>query len=314
MSMIITNAGRNAIAQALANNTTITVAHIAFGTANRHPTGGETALTTEVIRKAVLNYGVTEDGKTYFDARLEAADGPFVIYEIGLFSSTGTLLFIGRIEGFNKLVMVDQPITLDMRAYVLASQFENIVVKIDTSFAFVSAARKVTGGKVIKGGGDLSADRDFDLDFSDLDELSAASIHLTDDTMVIWDASAGDFKSLNMDAVSEKVLSSARFASALVSGGRWILKSAAYTAKAGERIRANVSGGSWQLNLPAVAVAGDTVIAAVSGGVKAGPMLTIAGNGNNIHGDPSMLVNVFAGSASVELALIFDGSEWKVSV
>lgn len=309
MSMIITNAGRDAVAAALANNVPITVAEIAFGTADRYPTGGETALTTEVIRKAVLNHGVTEDGKTFFDARLEADDGPFVLYEIGLFAGDGTLLFVGRIEGFNKLVMADQPVTLDMRAYVLTSQFQNVVVQIDTSFAFVSAERRVIAGRGLSGGGDLSQDRTLDLDFAGLDALAAGAIHLTDDTLVIWDASAAAFKSVSLDTISEKVLGTSRFADALVSGGRWLLKSAPYTAKAGERIAADVSGGAWQLDLPADPAAGDVVTVSVIEGDVTANNLTIGGNGNTVQGDTALLVDVqFA-----TVPLVFSGTEWRIA-
>ncbi|MBQ4826553.1 phage tail protein [Leisingera sp. HS039] len=309
MSMIITNAGRNAVAAALANNVPITVAEIAFGTENRYPTGGETALTAEVIRKPVMNYGTTEDGKTFFDARLEADDGPFVLYEIGLFDGDGTLLFVGRIEGFNKLVMADQPVTLDMRVYVLTSQFQNVVVQIDTSFAFVSAERKISAGNGLSGGGDLSQDRELALDFSGLGALAAAAIHLTDDTLVVWDASAAQFKSLNMDAVTEKVLGTTRFASALVSGGRWLLKAAAYTAKSGERIAADVSVGAWQLDLPAAPVAGDVVTVAVIDGDVTADNLTINGNGNNVQGDAALVVDV----ALATVPLVFSGTEWRIA-
>lgn len=313
MSMIITNAGRNAVAAALANNTPITVTHIAFGSADRFPTGGETALTTEVIRKAVLNYGVTEDGKTYFDARLEADDGPFVLYEIGLFDASGTLLFIGRINGFNKLVMVDQPITLDMRAYVLTSQFQNVVVQVDTSFAFVSAERRIIAGAGLTGGGDLSADRTLGLDFAALDALAAVDVHLVDDTMVIWDESAAAFKSFNMDAIGETIFATQRFVDALSVRGRWLLKSAAYTAKAGERIAADVTGGAWTLTLPAVPEPGDTVTVAVIDGDVAANNLTVAGGGNDVMGDTDLVIDVAIEAVPATVPLVFNGSEWRIA-
>lgn len=188
MSMLITNAGQSAVAQALADGTPITVTEVAFGTEDRHPTGGETALTTEVVRKPVLASGV--DGqKTYFDARLEAEDGPYVLYEVGLFDDAGTLLFIGRMEGFNKLVLAEQPITLDARIYVLTSQFQNVVVQIDTSFAFVPADRRVDTAEGVTGGGDLSANRTLKLDIGTIaSTMTAAEMDKDADRLAIWDA------------------------------------------------------------------------------------------------------------------------------
>lgn len=210
MSMIITTAGQNAIAQALANGSPITVAEIAFGTEDRFPTGGETALSTEVVRKPVLASGV-DDQKTYFDARLDAEDGPYVLYEVGLFDDAGTLLFIGRIEGFNKLVLTDQPVTLDARIHVLTSQFENVVVQIDTSFAFVPADRRVDTGGGLAGGGDLTENRTLTLDIGSLDAIAGVDVDNTADTFAIRDADDGGHKSITTDELAKAVKAAAGF-------------------------------------------------------------------------------------------------------
>jgi hypothetical protein len=213
MSMLITNAGQSAVAQALADGTPITVTEVAFGTEDRHPTGGETALTTEVVRKPVLASGV--DGqKTYFDARLEAEDGPYVLYEVGLFDDAGTLLFIGRMEGFNKLVLADQPITLDTRIHVLTSQFQNVVVQIDTSFAFVPATRRVDTGGGLAGGGDLSGDRTLKLDIGTLDAIAGADVDPATDTFALRDADDGGspaHKAITTEELAKAVKAAAGF-------------------------------------------------------------------------------------------------------
>ncbi len=315
--MIITNAGRNAVAAALANNTPITVTEIAFGTADRFPTGGESALTSEVLRKAVLTHGVTEDGKSFFDARLEAEDGPFVLYEIGLFDAAGTLLFIGRIEGFNKLVMLDQPVTLDMRVYVLTSQFQNVVVQIDTSFAFVPAARTITASGGLSGGGDLSQDRELSLDFGSLDLAVAGAVDLTEDTLVLYDASEQAFRALNMDVLAQATLGTAHFATAaaeeIAGKARWLLKSAAYTASPGDRVAADVSGSAWQLDLPAAPEAGDSVIISVVDGDVTTNNLTIDGNGATVMGDATLAIDTAIGSVPATILLVFTGSEWRIA-
>ena len=167
MAMLITNAGRQRIAGALANGETIEVAHIAFGTADRMPTGGETALTQEVVRKPVIGSGV-EGARSYFDARLEADDGPWTLYEVGVFEADGTLLFVGRLDGLDKLVIEDQPMTLDARVWVLTSQFQNVVVSVNSTFAYVPLSRNIDAGFGLGGGGALSGDVTLRLDVGEV--------------------------------------------------------------------------------------------------------------------------------------------------
>lgn len=165
MAMILTTAGENAIAAALANGTPIVISEVALGTEDRYPTGGEIALTAEVERKPVLSQG-SADGKSFFDFQLGADDGPYVIFEIGLFDSNGVLMFIGRRDGFPKYVVSGEVHTVDLRVHVFTSQFQNVVVEIDTTFALVPAERELIAGNGLSGGGDLSADRTFSVSFA----------------------------------------------------------------------------------------------------------------------------------------------------
>ena len=298
--MVITAAGRAAVAAAMANNTPITVSHIAFGTADRHPTGGETALTQEVVRKAVLNHGV--DGmKAYFDARLEADEGPWVIYEVGLFSAQGTLLFIGRIDGFNKLVMEDQPLTLDYRAYVLASDFRNVVVEIDTAFSFAAAERTITATEGVKGGGDLTQDRVFRLGFENTAPITGSAVAVATDRLAIRDESEDVHKSITTNELENALARS----SPRLAGKRWQIKTAAYTAKHGDMIACDVRNGGFVISPPSSPVAGDTFTVATIWGDATTAGVTIGGP---VQGDTSLLIDV--NYATVPVA--WDGAEWRI--
>lgn len=195
MSMLITNAGRTAIQNALADGSSIVITEMAFGTANRHPTGGETALTTEVLRKPVIAQGVT-GMQTYFDAQLEVDDGPFVIYEVGLFDEDGALLFIGRVEGLNKPVQQDQPVTVDMRVLVLTSQFQNVTVTVDSTFSYAPTDRSVATDDGLTGGGNLTQNRTLKLAVGALPEITAAAFAAAD-RFLVYDASVDAHRKLS---------------------------------------------------------------------------------------------------------------------
>lgn len=118
--MLLTNAGRNAIAAALADDTPIVVSELGLGEANRYPTGGESALVNEVLRKPVLGTANLADGTTEFLATVGAGEGPYHFYEVGLFDSAGALLFIGRCD-LAKPAFEEQTMSLDIRVKVVTS-------------------------------------------------------------------------------------------------------------------------------------------------------------------------------------------------
>ena len=98
---------------------------------------------------------------------------------------------------------------------------------------------------------------------------------------------------------------------------RWLIKSAAYTAKVGEKIAANVAGGSWNLTLPAAPAAGDEITVAVYSGDVALSPLTIIGNGKNIAApsgasDTTLVIDTALGDAPLTVRLVFDGANWRI--
>lgn len=187
--MIITTAGQAAIANALANGAAITVQDMAFGTTDRVPDGTESALDNEVLRKPILTKATDQGGlRTVFASKIDADDGPFLLYEVGLFDDTGTLLFIGRLEALNKSISDDAAEFIEVRALVLTSHFESLVVQIDDAFAGVSPGRQIVAGEGIAGGGDLSQDREFALGVGALPSQTGADVHLSNDALAMWDA------------------------------------------------------------------------------------------------------------------------------
>lgn len=252
MSMLITNAGRAAISDALANGTSITITEMAFGTEDRFPTGGETELVTEVLRKPVIAQGVSEL-QTYFDAQLEVEDGPFVIYEVGLFDENDVLLFVGRVEGLNKPVQQDQPVTVDMRVLVLTSQFQNVTVTVDSSFSYAPTDRMIATNDGLAGGGDLTQNRTLKLSVGTLQELDPQT-HQAADRLVMFDASADVHRKLSASVLAG-ILAALSGGAALATAARSIATSDGI--KGGGDLSANRS---FKLDLPGLgAIDGDSV-------------------------------------------------------
>ena len=94
-------------------------------------------------------------------------------------------------------------------------------------------------------------------------------------------------------------------------GSSWKLKSSAYTAIAGDRVAANVSGSAWTLTLPASPAAGDFIDLAVIDGDASVNNLTISGNGNNIHGDTTLVIDLPL--SPVNVSLIYNNTEWRIA-
>ena len=90
---------------------------------------------------------------------------------------------------------------------------------------------------------------------------------------------------------------------------KWLLHSSAYTASPGDQIAADVSGGAWTLTLPASPSAGDAVTVAVIAGDAEANNLTVDGNGADIVGEASAVLDISLRA----VAFVFDGVEWRVS-
>ena len=102
---IITTIGLTKIATAIANATSIDITHMALGSSDRFPTGGEAALDTEIYRDLVSESGIVagSPNEAYFKMTVPEDGvepgfdyGPWLAQEIGLFDSDGDLIVIGR--------------------------------------------------------------------------------------------------------------------------------------------------------------------------------------------------------------------------
>lgn len=88
----------------------------------------------------------------------------------------------------------------------------------------------------------------------------------------------------------------------------YILKSADYTAAASQRVGADVSGGGFTITLPLAPVAGNLVIVSVFSGDVTVNNLTIAGNGKNVQGAATLVIDV--GLATIFIT--YNGTEWRI--
>ncbi|MBF9049880.1 hypothetical protein GTA62_13095 [Roseobacter sp. HKCCD9010] len=163
---MLTSVGRNKEAAALANASALNIAEIAWGDGERIPAGGEIALENEQGRKPVSAQGVTEGAlnTAFFEVLLAENEGPFVIREAGLFDADGDMIAVAMYDP-----PVNKPlntVSAHLRINVVFSDLENLIIRVDVSTAYASADRTLTAGTGLKGGGDLTEDRTFALDFA----------------------------------------------------------------------------------------------------------------------------------------------------
>ena len=175
---ILTNAGRNAEAAALATGTALTIAEIAWGNGDRDPGGGETALLHEQGRQAVQASGVQEGtlNQAFFRTFIDLDRGPFVIREVGLFSSDGTMIALTKLDPPLEKTL-NRTATLDI---VFAfSNLVSLVIQLDTVSAFVPEERRIDTGDGLQGGGDLGEDRTIEVTFASQAQANAGTSEVT---------------------------------------------------------------------------------------------------------------------------------------
>ncbi|MCH2165966.1 MAG: phage tail protein, partial [Marinovum sp.] len=163
---ILTNTGRNKEAAAMANGTAFTATEMAWGDGTRIPAGGEMALENEQGRKPVQGSGTVQDtpNTAFFDVLLDEAEGPFVICEVGLFDADGDMVAVAHYDP-----PVNKPldhVSALIRINILFSDLENLILKVQSTDAYVTAERVLTAGTGLTGGGDMSEDRSFAVDFA----------------------------------------------------------------------------------------------------------------------------------------------------
>ncbi|WP_182417151.1 phage tail protein [Bartonella sp. HY038] len=134
---LMTTKGRAKEAAALASSKSINISHIAIGSGETVPSGGETKLYREVLRKAISGNGLVagSENTAYFDIFLSATEGPFTIREAGLLDDEGDLIAIAYYDPpINKPVPTSgQTVEGIIRIEVAFSNIANITIKVDPS-------------------------------------------------------------------------------------------------------------------------------------------------------------------------------------
>lgn len=206
---LLTTTGKSKEAAALANGTPLTISHIAFGDADYAPTGGETALRNEVVRKPVQAKGIVEgaNNTAFFDALLEANEGPYTIHEGGVFDDDGDMIAIIKYDPpVNKPVPASgQVVEALMRAYVVFSDLENLNLRLEANTAYVPTGRTLSTAEGLEGGGDLDQDRTLRLAVQNLDEIAGPEVS-GGDWFVLFDASEGVHRKIGKSEMTQTVL------------------------------------------------------------------------------------------------------------
>lgn len=178
---IVTVVGKNKEAAKKAANEPIVLTEIALGSSARYPSGGETALETEVHRGAISGSGVEANAPnvTWFDLYVDSTVGTFQAQEIGLFDEDGLLYAISRFDAPVPKFGPDASSASDntFRIRVVIADTENVVVEVDAIHG-VSGDRRVDTDETsgLFGGGDLSEDRTHSIAHAAVDQRGAIKI------------------------------------------------------------------------------------------------------------------------------------------
>ncbi len=134
---ILTVTGANKHAEALANDESITITEIAIGDGETVPSGGETELYNEVFRGSIVQQGIVggSPNTVFADLFLEADDGPFTIWEAGLFDDEGDLIAIAHYDPaiIKTIPSSGQAVEGTIRIEIAFESIENVVIVVDPS-------------------------------------------------------------------------------------------------------------------------------------------------------------------------------------
>jgi hypothetical protein len=140
------------------------------------------------------------------------------------------------------------------------------------------------------------------------DELVELST-LTNNDIIAYNSSNSRFQNTQLKTInSQSLIGSGNIT---ISGGGvqpWSVKTANYTASAGDRIITDTTLGSFTITLPATPSAGDSVAIADGADWVTYPV-TVARNSNTIEGLSDNLVLDIPG---IQVEFIYDGSTWEV--
>ena len=132
---VVTSAGRNKLAEKIANNAAIALTEIALGSGAAYPSGGEIELETEVHRGLITGSGVYQGqpDAVFFDLYVDANVATFHAQQIGLFDEDGILYAISRFDApVPKFGPASDSISdQTFRIVVKFSDIENVVVNVN---------------------------------------------------------------------------------------------------------------------------------------------------------------------------------------
>lgn len=143
-SMLITSAGLREVVNAEHDGTTpIKLTHIAFGTGKYVPSAERTSLEAEFKRFDAISGGAVGDNVLHVSAR-DASSETYVVYEIGLFTESGTLFAVCSDEMplIQKSARSQALLSIDMA--VVGFSAESIVLG-DTNFLNPPATTTTAG-------------------------------------------------------------------------------------------------------------------------------------------------------------------------
>lgn len=202
---ILTNTGRNKEARALATGTNMAIVEMAWGDGDRTPSGGETSLQNEQGRKPITSHGVTPDAlnTAWFEVFLDEGEGPFVVREVGLFDADGDMIAIAKYDPpINKPLGT---VSAVLRINIVFSSLENVVIRVDPSFSYVSASRVVDTEDGLDGGGALGSDLKLRLDRKRLLRPKVQKFVLTSDWQPKPSDATGAAQQALVEALAESI-------------------------------------------------------------------------------------------------------------
>lgn len=175
----VTEIGKTKILAAMDPNnpSTVTVTEIAIGNGETVHSGGESELYNETLRKPLSRGGFVDgaNNTVYFDMDLTANEGPYTIREAGVFDDEGDLIAVAHYNPAieKTLPSSGQAQSGTIRLNVVVDDASVVLFDVDET-AFVRSDRRIDTGEAtgIKGGGDLSANRTHELDWSGLSDGS----------------------------------------------------------------------------------------------------------------------------------------------
>lgn len=136
---ILTEIGLQKIADALADETTVSLTEMALGDGNGSPTtpnAEQTALVHEVFRDDLSQLSVDPDNSAYVIAEMNvpAEEGPFTVREVGIFDADGDLIAIANFpETYKPIGSEGSTRDLVVRIYINVANPELVELVIDPS-------------------------------------------------------------------------------------------------------------------------------------------------------------------------------------